>query len=156
MSGTELSQILMERFKGRTPIRDLSQIKGKGGFEYLSQHDGSNGFYVWAENCYLKKDYDNARSWARSAANYPPAFVLLGLMEETGKGGKPNPDAAFTWYKKAAEAKDGVGQFHLGRCCLYGIGTSRDSGEAWKWLNCSAMQHFSPARMLLLAMKKRG
>jgi TPR repeat protein len=56
---------------------------------------------------------------------------------------------AVTWFRKAAEQGNVIGQFNLGMMYLHGIGIPRSDTEAAMWLRKSAEQGNSEAILLL-------
>jgi TPR repeat protein len=72
--------------------------------------------------------------WAElSRSGSAEAAFGLGLMYDLGNGTEPNPEAAFFWYKKAAEAGLVVAEFNVGALYDSGRGVPRNSEDAAIW-----------------------
>ena len=69
------------------------------------------------------------------------AMTKLGFFYENGIGVEKNKEKAFRLYCMAA--KEGVGEYDVGRCYQKGIGTTKDKTEAVKWFR-KAMEHGDP------------
>ena len=65
-----------------------------------------------------------------------------------------------SWYRKAAEQGDALGQFNVAMAYIDGLGFNRDVTEGVKWMRLAAdkmnrRRSFGPAALTRLA-KKRG
>ena len=82
-------------------------------------------------------DYAEARAaWERAAAGGNTlAMTSLANLYTQGQGVRRDPGMAFSWYKRAAEHGDAVGQMNLGE--LY---AARDPVTAYFWLSLAANQ----------------
>jgi TPR repeat protein len=83
---------------------------------------------------------------------YPPAEVLLGYFYDTGTIVTADPGQAASWYKKAAQQNDPVGEWLLGRLIFTGA-LPRDLNEAGRWLEKSAAQNDAFGQYLLGRVK---
>ena len=88
-----------------------------------------------------------SRVEASANAGNASASFLMGYMAENGSlGNEPDPEQAFRWYLRGAEAGDGGCMAHVGRCYLLGEGVARDDAQSYAWFkraseagNASAM-----------------
>lgn len=88
----------------------------------------------------------NAGAWAR-----------LGFLYDFGFAGLPkDPEAAYQWYRKAAEAGDLDARYHLGNACLRGEGTPKSDAEAVGWFQEAAAFGHKEALYTLGMMYKEG
>jgi TPR repeat protein len=93
-----------------------------------------------AMECFLKS----------ATMGYGRAQFNLGCMLLDGSlGGDPRPEAAFFWFKKAAEQNDARAQKRLAFCYFQGIGTDRDTNQGLEWLRKSAQNGDIEAKSLL-------
>ena len=53
---------------------------------------------------------------------------------ELGTGTEEDPEKAFFWYKKSAEAGYDLAIFNLARCYRDGIGTEADPEQMYAWM----------------------
>ncbi len=84
--------------------------------------------------CYDEKkpDYFKAESWYKKAvaADYYFAYVRLGDMCKDGKGCSKDENAAFEYYKKAADNGEVYGKIKMAEAYLKGAGTERNAEKA--------------------------
>ena len=73
------------------------------------------------------------------------AQTVLALMYKYGEGVEQDLEAAFSWYRKAAELNYAPAQFHTGTMLADGRGTPKDEGEAVSWLTKAAESGFERA-----------
>jgi TPR repeat protein len=76
----------------------------------------------------LRGDPAQAAVWIRSAAEYgvPAAQLRLGRMLLEGAGVALDQDAAFWWFRRAADQADAEAMNMVGRCHEHGWGTPLD------------------------------
>jgi len=93
------------------------------------------------------QDFVEARKHFEIAAaeDHPSALTMLGVMYLLGEGGPANPQAAFNYTKKSAEAGYPAGQFNLYVHLWKGEIVEKDQTEALVWLNRSADQNLPEA-----------
>ena len=60
------------------------------------------------------------------------------LNHDRGEGTFRNPQAAFEWFKNAAEMGHPDAQYDLAVCYANGEGTAADPSEAFRWMKLSA------------------
>jgi TPR repeat protein len=70
---------------------------------------------------------------------------MLGVLYESGKGVPQDYTLAFSWYYKAAEQGDDVGQYMLGFMYFSGRGVPQDYTQGYAWYNLAAAQGFKKA-----------
>ncbi len=71
-------------------------------------------------------------------AGYAPAQVMRGFIHVDSD--TFNPAKAFDWFKLAAEQGNKVGQYNLGCCFFWGLGTNKDEKAALSWFLKAAEQ----------------
>jgi TPR repeat protein len=96
-------------------------------------HDGLLG---------LEKDYAQAVSWFRKAADqgYAHAQCNLGRAYEEGNGVNQDYAEAIKWFRKAAEQDHAPAQINLGMCYAKGKGVKKDFTVAAQWFRKAAEQ----------------
>ncbi|MBF0295684.1 MAG: sel1 repeat family protein [Magnetococcales bacterium] len=70
-------------------------------------------------------------------------------MHANGEGMPQDDEAAFIWYRLAAEQGHPLAQFHLGWMHANGVGVPQSDEEALKWYCMSAEQGHIHAQFLL-------
>ncbi len=105
-----------------------------GHIYYHGEHDQPQDFVE------ARKHFEIA-----AAEDHPSALTMLGVMYLRGEGGPPNPQAAFEYTKKSAEAGYPTGQFNLFVHFWNGETVDRDIPEALSWLNKAADQNHPEA-----------
>jgi AcrR family transcriptional regulator len=80
----------------------------------------------------------------------------MGVMYLRGEGGPANPQAAFDYTKKSAEAGYPAGQFNLYIHLWNGEVVDKNRTEALVWLNRSADQNQAEALLALAALIEEG
>ena len=88
------------------------------------------------------EDFDRIRESAEAGNTY--AATLLGDCYGKGWGVKQNDEAAFAWYRRAAEAGDAMG-----------MSVEADAGKSFEW-NMRAAEAGSPEAMLNVALDYEG
>ncbi|KAF8943039.1 hypothetical protein BGZ47_005859 [Haplosporangium gracile] len=95
---------------------------------------------LYEEGHGAKENPDEAQSWYLMAAeqNYAPAQVALGLLLESGQGGRVpqldrNYSGAMKWYLKAAGQGDAQAHYEIGRMFDEGVGVVQDDLKARQW-----------------------
>ena len=78
------------------------------------------------------------------------AMVLLGDCLKNGWGTAPDPENAFSWFRKAAEAGNTSGMIAAANCYVNGIGTETDPEQGFQW-NMRAAEKEDPAGMVNVA-----
>ncbi len=68
------------------------------------------------------------------------ALFDRGIALDNGKAARPDPAAAFTWYKRAAVAGSAAGAFNVGVMYDAGRGTAADEGQAAFWYAVAASE----------------
>lgn len=104
------------------------------------------------------QDFVEARTHFELAAqeDHPSALTMLGVMYLRGEGGPANPQAAFDYTKKSAEAGYPAGQFNLYVHLWKGEIVEKDRTEALVWLNRSADQNLPEALWALAVLIEEG
>ncbi len=77
---------------------------------------------------------------------------LYAEAEEKGEG----YEKAVEYFKKAAEAGNAVGQYHLGFAYMQGVGVDTNMEEAYQWLSLSAEQGNTDAEFCVGYMLELG
>lgn len=80
----------------------------------------------------LAENPAEALRWCETAAEAGEGWAMLRLGDllRTGAAGKSDPEAAFRWFRKAAEDEDlWLGWGNLAACHAQGIGTPRDAAR---------------------------
>jgi TPR repeat protein len=92
----------------------------------------------------------NIQPNSRSAANagHLEALTNLGLFYDRGEVRK-NSRKAFTFYKRAAELGDPVGQRKVGIGYIEGLGTKRDPTRGMNWFRKAARKGDLEAQYIL-------
>ncbi|GBG03602.1 hypothetical protein AZSI13_29290 [Azospira sp. I13] len=98
------------------------------------------------------QDFVEARIHFELAAkeDHPSALTMLGVMHLHGEGGPENPQAAFDYTKKSAEAGYPTGQLNMFVHYWNGNVVERDTLTAIDWLNKAVAQNH-PEALLVLA-----
>lgn len=104
-----------------------------------------------AQEAYAKRDFTKSLALATPAADAGNAVAqaILGFHYDSGAGVRQNPEAAVTWFKKAAAQGYALGQFGLGTMFARGRGVPQDPAEAAKYYRLAAVQDLALARMAL-------
>ena len=76
-------------------------------------------------------------------------YRTLGLIYGHGLGIVPDHARAAEWFRKAAEAGDGIAQYELGLLYENGYGVAQDPAQAVRWLQQSAAQGHVAAQVRL-------
>ena len=77
------------------------------------------------------------------------AMYSLGMNYYEGSGGaEKDYYQAFKCFKKSAMDEHVFGQYYLGLCYLYGLGTEKNNLLAWKWLNRSSKYFYDKAQVV--------
>jgi uncharacterized protein len=103
------------------------------------------------------------------ADDVPPSLLLdraeqgdvqaqfdLGTLFYYGKGVAENPEAAFAWFKKAADKGHAAAQYAVGRMYYYGKGVEQNGKEALLWFRKSAENGSADAQFALGVMYQFG
>jgi TPR repeat protein len=118
--------------------------------------EGGSDYALGAE-AYWAKNYTFALMKFLSAAKENPrAYNYIGDMYQNGQGVAQDYHQAFTWYVKAAELGDALGQSHLGHFYLMGLGTTRDFAEAFAWYSKAANQGDAYSEASLAGLYAKG
>lgn len=104
------------------------------------------------------QDFVESRTHFQLAAqeDHPSALTMLGVMYLRGEGGPANPQAAFDYTKKAAEAGYAAGQLNLFVHYWTGEIVEENRTEALVWLNRSADQNLPESWVRLAALIEEG
>lgn len=104
-----------------------------------------------AQDAYAKRDFTKSLALATPAAEAGNAVAqtILGFHYDSGAGVRQNPEAAVTWFKKAAAQGYALGQFGLGTMHARGRGVPQNAAEAVKYYRLAAVQDLALARMAL-------
>jgi uncharacterized protein len=104
------------------------------------------------------QDFVEARKHFEIAAleDHPSALTMLGVMYLRGEGGPANPQAAFDYTKKSAEAGYPTGQMNLFVHYWNGEIVEKDSTKALDWLNKAADQGLPEALFTLAESIQAG
>ena len=113
--------------------------------------------------CYEKgvgvvTDINKAAEYYHKAAEngHSKAQVKYGLVL-FGFGGDDYLEAAFGWFKRAAEeCLDAEAQYYVGTCFLNGQGVDKDEEEAAEWFEKSAKQGYALAQLQLAWLYMNG
>lgn len=81
--------------------------------------------------------------------NCPSGKNTLGYLYEHGYCVAPNPQKAFELYKEAANEKEPIALCNVGNCYLRGFVVKKDTTEALKYIEKSAMQGYPLAQYQL-------
>ena len=83
-----------------------------------------------------QKAYEQARAWAEKAAakNDPASLHILGMIHLVGYGCKKDPERAFGYYLKGAEAGYWMSAFQVADMYRKGQGPPADAKKADDWL----------------------
>ncbi|KAG9291230.1 hypothetical protein G9A89_021732 [Geosiphon pyriformis] len=87
---------------------------------------------------------------------YAEYSCLVGFFYHRGLGTQKDLPAAFSWYKKAAEAGDEFAQYQLAYCYRKARGTPRDYNLSLYWLKKSAESGYVNSQSLLGNVYLRG
>ena len=90
------------------------------------------------------KDYDIES--LQSKATYR---IILSFKSPETTQSKSNTGLSYTECKVAAESGDPSGMVNLGKCYLYGIGTTENPNEATRWFDKAAQQGYVEAICLI-------
>ena len=86
----------------------------------------------------------------------PEAMNMIGFMYNRGLGIQKNPEEAYKWYRKAAEAGLAVSQFNVGLMYQYGRGVQKNIPEAVKWFRKAAEQNHASAELKMGYLTVKG
>ncbi len=119
----------------------------------LAKESGGAAFAAYEEGYYA-----TALRLARppAAKGDPHAQTVLGLLYYHGNGVPQDPDAALTWFRRAADQNDAVAQFHLGVMFSKGDGVPQDYAEAANWFRRAADLGDAPAQYNLGLFYAKG
>lgn len=114
--------------------------------------------YEKGEYAYHSKNYTEAASWYRKAADqgYARAQFDLGWMYQAGRGVDQNYAEAVRWYHKAADQGYARAQFNLAELYWNGLGVDQDYAEAVTWYRKAADQGDTDAQYWLGVMYDNG
>lgn len=87
------------------------------------------------------------RAWAQ---------VLLGLTFYCGLGVKINNEEAISWFRRAADQQDRIGQYFVGLMYWRGHGVKQNYTEAMRWAILSASQKYPKAQNHMGVMYSHG
>ena len=122
-----------------------------------SQRELGNLYYRGKD---VVQNFTEAVKWYSKSATQenpdPIAQHNLGICYEMGRGVSKDPEAAFRYYKKAAEQGYTAGIFKLALAYAEGHGTDKNLKEAIKWYKIAAREGSVPAQNNLAAMYGRG
>ena len=84
--------------------------------------------------------------------NCPSGKNTLGYLYEIGYCVPQNQQEAFDLYKEAADENDPIAQYNMGICHLNGFVVKKDTTEALKYIEKSAIQglHFAQYKLAFL------
>jgi uncharacterized protein len=104
----------------------------------------------------VRQDYAEAFRWFQkgAVANDSDAQTNLGYRYDQGFGCERNLPLDLSWYRKAAEAGNPLGQNNLADMYLRGV--TRHDAEAFRWFQKSAAQGHTGARIKLGYMYAEG
>jgi TPR repeat protein len=106
----------------------------------------------------VERDYSEAVSWYRRAAEqgHAQGQTSLGAMYGSGRGVSPDDAEAVRWYRRAAEQGFALAQTYLGSMYRSGRGGRRDDEEAIRWFRRSAEQGHALGQAHLGIMYRDG
>lgn len=136
-------------FMGVSEVFRAAEFGNTDANAYLGQ--------IYYEGLYEQpQDFVEARKHFELAAadDHPAALMMLGVMYESGKGGPANPQAAFEYTRRSAEAGYPSGQYNLFVC--YWNASERNEAEAIAWLHKAAEQNFPDALNILATLIEEG
>ncbi len=115
--------------------------------------------YVDSVTCSLgfnNTKYDNLPLARRLAticaeAGITKAMTWMSYLENNGLGGRPNPEAAADWDRRAAEAGDPIGLFNYGLDLIRGHGVEKDQAEGRRFVDRAAGEGLAIAKELQAA-----
>ena len=97
---------------------------------------------------------------AAAQAGHPAAQSMVGYLYQNGRGVEKNPELAFDYYRRSAEANYAQGQSRLAYCYRAGHdkdgGVDKDATEAVRWYAIAAFEHEYPGAILGLASMHNG
>ena len=108
---------------------------------------------------YAKDNAEAARLYRLAAVSNPIAQVNLGAMLNDGTAaadGKPAPEAAADFFRKAGEQGHPVGALNLALLYRDGTGVAQDYGEAAKWFRLAADAGVAKAQYELAEIYRGG
>lgn len=114
--------------------QDYAPAQGLLGFLLLEKASDEEGF-------------KEAVAFLSGAADggCPLGMTGLGLASLNGWGVDRDPEAAFEYFKQAAEKDEPLGQFGYSQVLEYGVGSAADLAEANRWLETASQHRFDPA-----------
>jgi hypothetical protein len=100
---------------------------------------------------------DALRIWRpRAEQGDARAAFGLGLLYDIGEGVGQDAAAAYSWYRRAAEARHVLAEFNLGVMSDSGTGTARDPTEAALWYARAAAHGYARAEYDLAQLYQAG
>ncbi len=110
--------------------------------EYQPYYLSADGQFQQGQSSERAKDYAQALSWYRKAADqgYAPAQDSIGDLYYYGRGVKQDYAQAAAWFRKAADQGYAPAQNSIGVLYYSGLGVEKDYGEASTWFQKAADQ----------------
>jgi TPR repeat protein len=110
------------------------------------------------EEAYTAKDYAQAMSWARIAADQGNAEAQadIGWLYQNGLGFPQDYVQAMSWYRKAADQGHAEAQNHIGWLYQNGLGVPQDYVQAMSWYRKAADQGNAVAQAYIGGLYQNG
>ncbi len=154
----EHGKLLIDGVEGKeyvgVGVNNLFRAANKGNSD--ANADVGQIYYHGAHD--QPRDFVEARKHFEIAAmeDHPSALTMLGVMYLRGEGGPANPQAAFEYTKKSAEAGYPTGQMNLFVHYWNGEIAEKDLTKALVWLNKAASQNLPEALVKLADLIQAG
>ncbi len=137
MDGSKCETIADDYFYGRGGLPQSYACAFawyKEAIEYGNERAATNIGWMYGTGTYLDKDQEQAIRYYTMAAKAGEPVAQKNLAVEYIRGRDENRNVeGFKWARRSAEQGYSTGQYHLGRCYEFGIGTEVDYGKAMEW-----------------------
>lgn len=121
--------------KGEAYIKEAAEAGFSPALYYTGLVAEQDGQYAKAVQDFFKS----------AQKDYSPALVKMGIISEKGEIVSRDPDAAFYYFKRAAERNSARGCYGLAHCYEQGIGTEIKRTTAFKYFLLSSTSGYRDA-----------
>ncbi len=138
--------------------RAISYVQKIDGIKEILLSASVNTPQDKGEDAFNEKDYEQALTWYRKAADQgnASAQVSIGYMYALGHGVPQDYEQALAWYRKAADQGSALAQSSIGTMYDRGHGVPQDYEQALAWYRKAADQGSALAQSSIGTMYVRG